>query len=81
MASNIVVAPHDLELGAEPAEFIDKRLHLRRRPARAASTRNDGPSDRSQAGPSESLEAIAIFATRFQAARTRRPINWMEMDG
>src|SRR5258708_11986150 len=32
MASNIVVAPHYLELGAEPAELIDKGFHLRRRP-------------------------------------------------
>ena len=32
MASNIIVAPHFLELRAEPAKFIDKRFHLLRRP-------------------------------------------------
>ena len=29
-AANVVVAPHRPELGTEPAEFIDERLHLRR---------------------------------------------------
>src|ERR1700742_4933682 len=30
VAADVVVAPHRLELGAEPAEFIDERLDLRR---------------------------------------------------
>src|ERR1700684_1916735 len=32
MTSNIIVPPHCLELRAEPAEFIDQRFHLLRRP-------------------------------------------------
>ena len=29
---DVVIAPHRSEFGAEPTEFIDEGLHLRRRP-------------------------------------------------
>src|ERR1700733_9366589 len=42
MAVDFVIAPHCLEFGAEPAEFIDEGFHLCRRP-RARRAHPDPP--------------------------------------
>ena len=69
---NVVVAPHRLELGAEPAQFVDERPTSATAPARAASARNAPTTKRATLS-----QSYCAARTRGSQKIRRRMLRWL----